>query len=48
MLSEMIQKAASDVHPDEVNEEEDDMEATWAKRLRKERDELIAYLEEIG
>ena len=48
MLSEMMQKAASDVHPDEVNKEEDDMEAKWTKRLRTERDELISYLEEIG
>ena len=48
MLAEMMQKAASDVHPDEVNKEEDDMEAKWTKRLRTERDDLIAYLEEIG
>jgi len=48
MLNEMLQKAASDVHPDEVNKEEDDLENKWAKRFRKERDEFIAYLEEIG
>jgi phage portal protein BeeE len=48
LLEDMVRKAASDVHPDEVNEEEDAMEAIWSKRLRTERDELIAYLEEIG
>ena len=46
-LEEMVQKAASDVHPDEVNEEEDSMEARWARRFRKERNDLVAYLEEF-
>ena len=41
-------KAASDLHPDEVNEQEDTMETRWAKRFSKEREELIAYLEEVG
>jgi len=30
-------KAASDIHPDEVNEEEDTMEARWARRFSKAR-----------
>jgi hypothetical protein len=41
-------KAASDIHPDEVNEEEDTMEARWARRFSKEREELISFLEEVG
>ena len=47
-LEDMVRKAASDVHPDEVNDEEDSMEANWARRFRKERDALVAYLEEVG
>jgi len=47
-LDDMAQKAASNVHDDEVNDEEDSMEANWARRFRQERDSLVAYLEEIG
>ena len=43
-----LTKAASDVHPDEVNEEEDSMEARWVRRFRNERDNLVAYLEELA
>ena len=45
---ERAMKAASDLHPDEVNEEEDTMETRWAKRFSKEREELISYLQEVG
>jgi HK97 family phage portal protein len=44
----MIQKAASDIRDDEVNDEEDSMEANWARRFRQERDALVKYLEEVG
>ena len=47
-FEEMIQKAASDIRDDEVNDEEDSMEANWARRFRQERDELVKYLDEIG
>ena len=47
-LEDMVRKAASDLHPDEVNDEEDSMEANWARRFRQERDSLVAYLEEVG
>ena len=47
-LEDMMQKAASDVHPQEVNEEEDSMEARWVRRFRNERDNLVAYLEELA
>ena len=47
-IEDAISKAASPVHPDEVNDEEDSMEARWARRLREQRDSLIEYLEEIG
>ena len=47
-IDSAILKAASDLRPDEVNEEEDTMETRWAKRFSKEREELIAYLEEVG
>jgi HK97 family phage portal protein len=47
-IDSAIMKAASDVHPDEVNEEEDTMEARWTRRFRKEREELIEFLEEVG
>ena len=43
-----IIKAASDLRPDEVNEEEDTMDSRWERRLRKEREALIEYLEEVG
>ena len=47
-FEDMVQKAASDLREDEVNDEEDSMEANWARRFRKERDSLVAYLEEVG
>mgnify|MGYP005816625611 CR=1 FL=1 len=47
-IDSAVLKAASDVHPDEVNEEEDTMETRWTRRFRKEREELIAFLEEVG
>ena len=47
-LEDMMQKAASDVHPDEVNEEEDSMEARWVRRFSNERDALVTYLEDFA
>jgi len=47
-LEDAVNKAASDLRDDEINEEEDSMEGRWAKRLRQERDSLIDYIEEIG
>jgi HK97 family phage portal protein len=47
-LEDMVRKAASDLREDEVNDEEDSMEANWARRFRQERDALVKYLEEIG
>jgi HK97 family phage portal protein len=47
-LEDMVRKAASDLHDDAVNDEEDSMEANWARRFRQERDSLVAYLEEVG
>ena len=43
-----MRKAASDLRDDDINDEEDSMEANWARRFRKERDALVAYLEEVG
>ena len=47
-LEDMVRKAANELRDDEVNDEEDSMEANWARRFRKERDALVAYLEEVG
>jgi HK97 family phage portal protein len=47
-IEEMIQKAASDLHDEEVNKVEDSMEERWARRFRKERDGIITYLEEFA
>ena len=47
-IEDMVQKAASELHDEAVNEEEDSMESRWARRFRKERNDLVAYLEEIG
>ena len=47
-LEDMVQKAASELHDEAVNKEEDSMESRWARRFRKERNDLVAYLEEIG
>jgi len=47
-LEDMVRKAASDLRDDEVNDEEDSMEANWARRFRQERDALVEYLEEVG
>ena len=43
----IFQKAASDIRDDDINEEEDAMASNWTRRLAKERDEIIAYLEEL-
>ena len=47
-VEDMLLKAASDLRDEEINKEEDSMESRWVRRLRQQRDELIAYLEEVG
>jgi len=47
-IEDMVLKAANDLRDDEINDEEDSMEAHWARRFRNERDALVAYLEEVG
>jgi HK97 family phage portal protein len=47
-IQDAIGKAVNDLRDEEINKEEDTMEARWAKRFRTERDELIGYLEEVG
>ena len=44
----MVQKSGSVVYPDEVNQEEETMESRWAKRFSKEKENLVAYLEELA
>lgn len=47
-INNAVSKAASDLRPDEVNEEEDTMDNRWERRLRKEREALLDYIEEVG
>jgi HK97 family phage portal protein len=47
-LEDMVNKAVSDNRPDDIDEAETEGEIKWAERLRKERDNLIAYLEEVS
>jgi len=43
-----VVKAASTVRDDEINDEEDEMDTSWARRLRNERAGLIEYMRRIG
>ena len=47
-LEDMVNKAVNDNRPDDIEEAETEGEIKWAERLRKERDNLIAYLEEVS
>ena len=45
---QLVEKAASDIRDQEINDEEDQMETKWEIRLRNERNNLIQYLEEVS
>jgi HK97 family phage portal protein len=47
-VNDLVTKAASDIRDESVNREEDQMEIAWSRRLRRERDSLIEYLEGLN